>query len=1601
MSAIYIEQVPIQAYHLGWFGFDHIQLVYVPDSETSVTVPQEEWYVLEGTVIDTPDGKILGTLGDSGTMSLYIANGGLRGAALEAAIGTPESRGSRLVAAVNADEIWDAMVDHARDIADTQYRYVAYGLPSSPISTLNSTSFITSVMYAAGLDIRDNFPYRIGSSPGYTTLLGGYENETLVITDQFNAVYGGWGDDSLYGADNNEVDRLYGGGGNDLFYWSHGIDYVHGGDPSLPYDEDGTDALSFAGAGIVHIEYVAHNVPHYTPQFIATHDHGIAWMFSIEYVRWDDHSDTFILGPNVEIIETTEIITFGNQNDGRGDELSMDGAGSGLTINAASATAHFISADSNTSGAGYWVESVEWLIGSEHGDRFYAGETLRGIEGGEGGDLIDAQLVAANTGLSPRGFDIEIDGGGGGDIIISGGGRTLANGGDGADEFILSTLTTPGQPTIEFVIEGADSSDRLFLPYNLVNGSGLGLEGSALMPVLGAIGTYEEMHDYGYELMFQHRTLSQIHHDHNEPSGVIEFLGYIGFYLEGNDLVIVVMSGEPWTATFPSDDAGGTYTHTFIASDPDTTTYIRIVDFQIGDLGLMFIDPGISTPDGEGYPIYPNWDSAVSQLNQPFLAPLDERPAPPPDPTLPESAPPPASSIVGSAGDDQISFSRASNVQAGEGDDTIIAEGTSNDSIDGGPGSDHMDAAGGNDDYFVDNIGDTVVEAAGAGHDTIHSSIDLALPDNVEDLYLTGAARNGTGNELTNRLAGNLHANVLVGGAGNDTLLGDDGDDVLIGGDGSDGYIYFAGDGRDRITDDGAGEGDADTLYLFGGIAPADISAYRLGSAPGDLALAINGGGVLTITGYFDDPTSGIERVRFDDGTIWDRAALDALANAAPVLANAAPEAIDDPMFYYGGTDYTVPADMLLDNDTDADGDALSIVAVSGLSVGSASVDSNGNIALALPAGYDGVVSFTYTIADAQGGTASAHANITIVPNVAPVATLVVPDQSATAGDVWSLALPSSLFTDADGDLISLSASLADGSPLPSWLQFDWRTDTFTGTPPTGESTSLSIRLTGSDGFLSTTLTFSLNITGSEPGIVIANTSADEVLPGGSGDDTFVLQESNTGFDSYDGGGGTDTILGNEWNNLIGVAALANVEIIDGGAGTDTLRLTAGGDALDLSGVSLTSIELIDAGAGNDTITGSAGNDVIRGNAGDDTLLGGDGNDTFTITGSSEGTDIIDGGSGTDTILGSAYNDVISVAGLANVEVIDGGAGNDTLRLTAGNDTLDLSGVALTSIELIDAGAGNDTITGSAGNDNIRGNAGDDVLFGGGGNDTFTITGGAEGTDIIDGGTGTDTILGSAYNDVISVAGLTNVEVIDGGAGTDTLRLTAGNDALDLSAIALTGIELIDAGAGNDTITGSAGNDVIRGNAGDDTLLGDDGNDTFTITGSGEGTDIIDGGSGTDTILGSAYNDVISVAGLANVEIIDGGAGSDTLRLTSGDETLDLSDVTLTSIELIDAGSGNDTIIASAGNDIMKGGSGRDTFVFWAGSSHDVVTDFAAGVGGDWIDVSYAGFANFQDLLNATSQGASGIVIAIGADDSITLTGIPLAALQPESFILA
>ena len=86
------------------------------------------------------------------------------------------------------------------------------------------------------------------------------------------------------------------------------------------------------------------------------------------------------------------------------------------------------------------------------------------------------------------------------------------------------------------------------------------------------------------------------------------------------------------------------------------------------------------------------------------------------------------------------------------------------------------------------------------------------------------------------------------------------------------------------------------------------------------------------------------------------------------------------------------------------------------------------------------------------------------VINVAPEAARPIPDLHYEPGRPFRHPVAADAFSDADpGDVLHLKASLADGRPLPRWVQFDQPSRTFVGVGPVEDCEEISIAVVASD----------------------------------------------------------------------------------------------------------------------------------------------------------------------------------------------------------------------------------------------------------------------------------------------------------------------------------------------------------------------------------------------------------------------------------------------------------------------------------------------------------------------------------------------------------
>jgi hypothetical protein len=168
---------------------------------------------------------------------------------------------------------------------------------------------------------------------------------------------------------------------------------------------------------------------------------------------------------------------------------------------------------------------------------------------------------------------------------------------------------------------------------------------------------------------------------------------------------------------------------------------------------------------------------------------------------------------------------------------------------------------------------------------------------------------------------------------------------------------------------------------------PNDTLTVTSASPGAHGSAVINAGGTIT---YTPSATfSGVDSFQYsisDAGGLSD-VAIVTVAVAAPPPVNHAPIAAADAAATTEGVAITITN--LLANDSDPDGDALSIAGVSQGSGGSATLGANNAVTFTPAAGFTGNATFTYSLSDGRGGSATGAVTVTVTP-AAPLPTGLV-----------------------------------------------------------------------------------------------------------------------------------------------------------------------------------------------------------------------------------------------------------------------------------------------------------------------------------------------------------------------------------------------------------------------------------------------------------------------------------------------------------------------------------------------------------------------------------------------------------------------------------
>lgn len=602
-------------------------------------------------------------------------------------------------------------------------------------------------------------------------------------------------------------------------------------------------------------------------------------------------------------------------------------------------------------------------------------------------------------------------------------------------------------------------------------------------------------------------------------------------------------------------------------------------------------------------------------------------------------------------------------------------------------------------------------------------------------------------------------------------------------------------------------------------------------------------------------------------------------------------------------------ADLLL-NDTDVDGDDLTLVSVSGAIGGSVTL-TDGQIVFTPDANFNGDAGFSYSVVDTDGATSEANVLIGVE---------AINDGPVGASDVLTVAEDGILVlttadllgndSDVDGDVLEITSVTALSGGVVELVD-----GVVTFTPEAnynGEASFSYVVEDGQGGADTVVDTVTVEAVNDGPVAVNDNLAATE-------GEALTIQLSDLMSNDSDVDGDTLEIV--SISGVVGgVATLVDGAVVFTADGTReaasfnyTLsdgRAVSGASvniAVALTPVSAEEVALEEEIIVEDVVVvtdafasfaqGTSGSDAYRGSRStDDSYFGGAGNDR------------INGRSGDDQLAGGTGND--RVKGGSGDDVLWGNEGNDGLFGGKGEDTL-LGGMGEDSLY---GGRGNDTLAGEAGNDRLFGGRGEDVLSGGSGNDALY---GASGNDVLSGDAGDDRLRGGSGDDVLF-----------GGSGADRLQ----------------------GGRGADILSGGEGNDELRGGHGDDALFGGAGDDRLF---SGRGNDIMDGGAGDDYLKG----------GRGAQTYLWGGddAGHDTIKDRSRNSEDSVDKLILTGLDVSDislAQDGRDMLITN----LETGDTLRVVNQFRNERYGVEEIEFA-----DGVTISRADFGRFDDLAESSA----------------------------------
>jgi Ca2+-binding RTX toxin-like protein len=672
---------------------------------------------------------------------------------------------------------------------------------------------------------------------------------------------------------------------------------------------------------------------------------------------------------------------------------------------------------------------------------------------------------------------------------------------------------------------------------------------------------------------------------------------------------------------------------------------------------------------------------------------------------------------LGGAGNDIVSSSTSYTLSAnletllltgnvanngtGNADNNSIYGNSAANIINGAGGADIMAGGAGGDQYWVDNAGDVISEtvADGLAIDTVRSTLNWTLADNIENLVLVGpSAITGVGNNLRNNILGNDAANLIDGGEGADTMQGGLGNDTYIVDNLSDQVLELVG-------------GGTDTVYSY-------LANYALGANVENVSILAVGAANLLGNALNNTLISGSSNNIINGGTGIDTASF-GNANGA-VTVSLATTTMQNTVG--SGSDTLNNIENLTGssfNDT-LTGNAVTNSLNGGAGADTMSGGGGSDIYYVNDAG-DVVIE-----ADANLGTGGADivytsiSNYTMSANIEYARLLTVSGSTSLTGNNLNNILYAGLSNDVlngAGGIDTVSYAYAAAA-----ITVSLATTAAQSTLGSGTDTLIKIENINGSGYDDT-------LTGNATANTLNGGSGADRLTGGNGSDTYFVDNVGdlvieTNATAATGGvdfvytylssytlaanlenarilsSGTANLSGNGLNNILYAGAGNNV--LNGGSGVDTVSYAFAARAVNVNlataGTQATGGSATDTLIGIENLTGSNYNDVLKGNSGANQLDGGAGNDTLS---GGLGIDTLIGGSGRDTFV---FNTPLASA---NADIIQGfSTVDDTIHL-------ENTGIfsALTTAGALTAGAFNTGLAATQADDRIIYNAASGTLL--------------------------------------------------------------------------------------------------------------------------------------------------------------------------------------------------------------------------------------------------------------------------------------------------